>query len=190
MKRYRSNNGFTLIEIIVTLMLIALISGLAGISLMNYIDAYSLQQQNADVVQEARMVINRLLNEFIHITEVHQGTSDEIAFRSRFNNESDTTITYKNNSITINDVPFVDNVGHFNLRYLTSVTCFDDVERRKMWGDTWKDDISTAIQFDISFQIFPILPQYTNKKRTHSKTEKAISFTNITVVPRTLKKKK
>jgi prepilin-type N-terminal cleavage/methylation domain-containing protein len=175
---YYYNKGFTLLEITATLMIIAIISGLASLSIVNYIDAYTLHKQHTEIAQQARLVINRLINEFVHITEMRSGRVDEIAFCSRFNNLKDTTISFQDNAIKINNVIFADNVSDFKLRYLTDVDVFDNIESHNMWKNQWTDSQSTSIQFDISFEIKPILLK---RKRSYS-----ISFTNITVVPRTL----
>jgi len=175
---YQCNKGFTLLEITATLMIIAVISGLAGLSIVNYIDAYTLHKQHTEIAQEARLVINRLINEFVHITEMRSGTEKEIVFCSRFNNLKDTNISYQDKAIKINNVIFADNVSTFKIRYLSGVKVFDRITSHNMWVNQWTESQSTSIQFDISFEINPVL---FNRKRTY-----AINFTNITVVPRTL----
>jgi len=176
----KSDKGFTLLEITATLMIIVIISGLAGFSIENCVDAYTLHKQHTEIAQQARLVINRLVNEFVHITAMRSATKNEIVFCSRFNNLKDITISFQENCncLKINNVIFADNVSDFKLRYLSGVKVFDNVESENMWIDNWKDEESTAIQFDISFIINPVLLK---DQRSYS-----INFTNITVVPRTL----
>jgi prepilin-type N-terminal cleavage/methylation domain-containing protein len=175
---YQLNKGFTLLEITATLMIIVFISGLAGFSIVNYIDAYTMHKQHSELTQQARLVINRLVNEFVHITEMRRASADEIVFCSRFNNLKDTSISYQDNCLKINNVVCADRISDFKLRYLTSIDAFDNVNSHNMWRDNWIDRKSTAIQFDISFEINPVVLR---KQRSYS-----ISFTGITVVPRTL----
>jgi len=177
---YQSNKGFTLLEITATLMIIFFLSGLAGLAIENYIDAYALHKQHTEVAQQARLVINRLVNEFVHINQIRSGTTDEISFRSRFNNLRITTISYfnKDNCLKINNEIVSDKISDFKLRYLAGVNVFDDVDSKDIWENRWIDGQSTAIQFDISFKIELKILKH---KRTHS-----IDFNNITVVPRTL----
>jgi prepilin-type N-terminal cleavage/methylation domain-containing protein len=174
----KSDRGFTLLEITATLMIIVIISGLAGFSIVNYVDAYTLHKQHAEIAQQARLVINRLVNEFVHITAMRSASEDEIVFCSRFNNLKDTTISFQDNCLKINNEIFADNISNFKLRYLSGVKVFDNVESHQVWIDNWKDEESTAIQFDISFNINPVLLK---DQRTYS-----INFTNITTVPRSL----
>jgi len=180
---YQLNKGFTLLEITATLMIIAFIAGLAGFSIVNYVDAYTLHKQHSEIAQQARLVISRLVNEFIHITEMRRARVNEIVFCSRFNNLEDTTITYNDKAkyLKINNEIFADHVSDFKLRYLTGVDMFDHIDSNgnsDMWDNYWIDSQSTAIQFDISFEINPIVLK---KKKSYT-----ITFTNITVVPRTL----
>jgi len=175
---YHLNNGFTLLEITATLMLIVFISGLAGFSIVNYIDSYTMHKQHSEMAQQERLVINRLVNEFVHITEMRRASSDEIVFCSRFNNLKDMTISYQDNCLKINNVVFSDRISDFKLRYLSSIDAFDNVNSHNMWRDNWIDGKSTAIQFDISFEINPVILR---QQRSYS-----ASFTGITVVPRTL----
>jgi len=176
--RCQSNKGFTLLEIIATLMIIVVISGLAGFSIVNYVDAYSLHKQHTEIVQQARLVINRLVNEFVHITEIRSANNKKIVFCSRFNNLRDTSVVYQNNCLMINNEIFAEHVSNFTLRYLSGVNAFDNVDSQGMWTNQWHRGKSTAIQFDISFYIAPILLR---KQRNYS-----VDFKNITVVPRTL----
>jgi type II secretory pathway pseudopilin PulG len=180
---YLSNKGFTLLELTATLMIIFFISGFAGFSIVNYIDAYTLQKQHTEIAQQARLVINRLVNEFIHITTISDAKANMISFLSRFNNLKETTISFDidNHCLKINNKIFADNISDFKLRYLADVNVFDDLDSSGspiMWQNQWEDGTSTAIQFDISFEISPIVFR---KKRSCK-----INFTDITVVPRTL----
>ncbi|MBF0450006.1 MAG: type II secretion system protein [Candidatus Magnetomorum sp.] len=178
-KKNRSDKGFTLLEMTATLMIVGLLVGLAGLYITNVVDAYALYQEHTEAAQKGRFVINRLVNEFIHLERVINGNEKSISFESRYNNLTDAVIEFKNNTIEINHVVFVDKVHDFNLRYLKSKTAFDDVSSQ-MWNNSWLDG-STAIQFDISFALYPSLQSLQSKN--------IITFNNITVVPRAMAKK-
>ncbi|KPA08957.1 protein containing Prepilin-type cleavage/methylation [Candidatus Magnetomorum sp. HK-1] len=170
------NKGFTLLEITATLMIIGMLSGLAGLYITNVIGAYALHQEHKEAAQKARFVINRLVNEFIHITKVHEGTENSISFESRFNNMEDTLIEFNKNTIKINHVVFADQVHDLTLRYLKSPDAFDKVSsNEEIWGNVWEKE-STAIQFDISFSMQP----YVRWERPYH----IITIKNITAVPR------
>jgi len=180
MQKKQSNKGFTLLEITATLMIIMIISGIASISISHFIDTYALHRQHSEVSQQARIIINRLLNEFLHITMVHHGASNRISFRSRFNNQADTSITFTNNRLEINDIALSDEVTDFQLRYLKSAKVFNNVSQQ-MWDTKWEKGKSTAIQFDLTFTI--------NTKILSKEYPNTVTFSNITVVPRALSEK-
>jgi len=172
---FKTNNGFTLLEMTATLILIALVAGLSGMYISRAVELYKIYQENTETAQKARFVINRLVNEFVHITTINNATNKSIFFKSRFNNQESKLIEFNNktNSLEIDHVLFCDSIYDFKLRYLDSVTAFD-----KTSYDIWNDQLSshtTAIQFDIAFI------------KKNNSPQNFVYFNNITVVPRSLK---
>jgi len=179
------NKGFTILEMTATLLIVAMLSGLAGLFITNVVRAYAMYQENKEVAQKARFVINRLVNEFVHITKVIKSSETQIQFISRFNNQTEMTIKYEKNTLKIDNVMkrnivFADKIYDFKLRYTKSDEVFDDINKN-IWTNKWTDK-STAIQFDISFIVNPYL-KTENKKHI-------VTFYNITTVPRFLESKK
>jgi prepilin-type N-terminal cleavage/methylation domain-containing protein len=172
---FKPNKGFTLLEMTATLIVVSMISFLAGKHCLFLIDLYKVYHTNFETAQKARFVINRLVNEFIHITTIHNASEKKIHFKSRFNNQESMLIEFKNNSLEIDHFLFADNIFDFKLRYLDSATAFDNTSY-----DIWKDQLSnksTAIQFDIAFFTGQSIESPTN----------IFYFNNITAVPRSLK---
>ena len=63
--------GFTLVEIIVVLLLVSILAATTGLIVTTFVRSYVLVKQSADVSQKAQMAMKRLRLEFEHISDVH-----------------------------------------------------------------------------------------------------------------------
>ena len=79
-KRKPDEKGFTLIEIIVTLMLVGITSVLAGMWIVSVAKGYVFVKMNADTVQKAQLALTRLSRELSAITSVTASNSTSISY--------------------------------------------------------------------------------------------------------------
>ena len=71
MPRLKSDEkGFTLIEVIVTLVLVGITTALAGMWIVSVANGYVFTKMNANTVQKAQLAVTRLAKEFAAIKSV------------------------------------------------------------------------------------------------------------------------
>ena len=77
--------GFTLIEIMVSLVLVGLIASIAGTSVITATKSYLFARENNAITQKAQLALNRLSREFIELSNVTaNSTSDCISYESPY----------------------------------------------------------------------------------------------------------
>lgn len=69
-KRKSNQKGFTLIEVVVTLVLVGITAALAGMWIVSIVNGYIFTKMNADTVQKAQLAMTRLTMEFTRIKTV------------------------------------------------------------------------------------------------------------------------
>ncbi|MBU2623626.1 MAG: type II secretion system GspH family protein [Proteobacteria bacterium] len=74
-KRKSNEKGFTLIEVIVTLVLVGIMAALAGMWIVSVVNGYIFTKMNADTVQKAQLAMTRLTMEFTRIKTVDATTA-------------------------------------------------------------------------------------------------------------------
>jgi prepilin-type N-terminal cleavage/methylation domain-containing protein len=93
-KRKSSEKGFTLIEVIVTLVLVGITSALAGMWIVSVVNGYMFAKNNAATLQKGQLAITRLEKEFVAMKSVTSGSGTIIGFtRPDSNLGSDITVT-------------------------------------------------------------------------------------------------
>lgn len=133
MNNINNTKGFTLIEIIVTLVLVGILTAVAGLWISQAAGAFILAQQNVETMQKGQIAITRLIKEVNVIGTVSSGTPTGITFMS-YGSNVDTgggagslttrSICYSAGTVSINDsgdctgaATLVDNVLNFSLKY-------------------------------------------------------------------------
>jgi prepilin-type N-terminal cleavage/methylation domain-containing protein len=128
-------NGFTLIEMIASMAIVAILAAIAGIGLVQLTEGFFISQAGAEMAQKAQLTMTRLVKEFNHITDVSAGSSLSIRFDSFHAEEPGDTIrsfTVSWNGTTGDDLlmtchdcpggsivePLVDQVTVFDLNYI------------------------------------------------------------------------
>jgi prepilin-type N-terminal cleavage/methylation domain-containing protein len=142
MRRIRSEEkGFTLIEVIVTLILVGITAALAGMWIVNVANGYVFAKMNANTVQKGQLAITRLAKEFASISSVDIGSSTGTSITYTRIDSIDTTpvtsppisnirtltISAASGLLTLGGWTLTDSVDTFSLSYcddnLTSPTC-------------------------------------------------------------------
>ena len=79
-KRKTDEKGFTLIEVIVTLILVGITAALAGMWIVSVANGYIFAKMNASTVQKAQLAITRLEKEFLAIRTVTSAAAGQITY--------------------------------------------------------------------------------------------------------------
>jgi prepilin-type N-terminal cleavage/methylation domain-containing protein len=77
-----SAEGFTLIEMIASLAIVAMLAAVAGIGLVQLTEGFILSRTGAETAQKAQMAMMRMVKEFNHIVDVQAGSSLSLRFDS------------------------------------------------------------------------------------------------------------
>jgi prepilin-type N-terminal cleavage/methylation domain-containing protein len=86
-KRKTDEKGFTLIEVIVTLVLVGITAALAGMWIVSVVNGYIFAKTNANTVQKAQLAMTRLVEEFSKIKSVYP-ISDDVQIKYKRSNSS------------------------------------------------------------------------------------------------------
>jgi prepilin-type N-terminal cleavage/methylation domain-containing protein len=141
--RKTNENGFTLIEVIVTLVLVGITATLAGMWIVSVANGYVFTKTNASTVQKAQLAMTRLSKEFSAISAVTATTPTPTSITYTRTNETlgvDTvTVSLNGNDleITVNGVGpniLTDSVSGFTLRYCSNSQLNQTTCSRTAWA--------------------------------------------------------
>lgn len=76
----RYEKGFTLIEVIVTLVLVGISAALAGMWIISVVNGYIFAKTNAETVQKAQLAMTRLAKEFANIDAITAASATAITY--------------------------------------------------------------------------------------------------------------
>jgi len=114
-------NGFTLIEVIVSLVLLGIIGAIVGMGIANIAKSYFASSKNLDTAQKGTLVLSRLVKELSAVKSITTATATAITF-TRYDNVTDTiAISGANLLLTNNNISDIltDQVSAFTLTYYT-----------------------------------------------------------------------
>jgi prepilin-type N-terminal cleavage/methylation domain-containing protein len=123
--RGKNEKGFTLVEVIVTLVLVGITAALAGMWIVSVVNGYIFTKMNADTVQKAQLAMTRITKELSALKSVTSAGTDNISF-SRIGEinistgvvtETAVTISRSGSQLLINGSPLTDSVNAFTLTY-------------------------------------------------------------------------
>ncbi len=107
-----SKNGFTLIEIIIAIVVIAITMGIGSLVISNIMRSYHLVTTRKELLFNGRVAINRMIREIRHIEKINVKEANRLKFSANINNSSndidyklkstDTTKLMRNNDILAN----------------------------------------------------------------------------------------
>ena len=119
--RLYENNGFTLIEVIVSLVLVGVISVFAGTGVSMIINGYSLTSKNAEITHKGQLAMTRLTKEFTYISSISSGTATSINYSSYKQDVLNThTISWVGVNLFLDGNLLSDGVSGFDLGYYDS----------------------------------------------------------------------
>jgi len=84
--RIANKKGFTLIEVIVTLILVGITATLAGMWIVNVANGYVFAKMNANTVQNAQLAMTRLTKEFAAIDSIIYASGTSIQYTRKDTN--------------------------------------------------------------------------------------------------------
>ncbi|HHX62086.1 MAG TPA: prepilin-type N-terminal cleavage/methylation domain-containing protein [Epulopiscium sp.] len=110
MKAFKKDNGYTLIEVVLVLGLVGVLLVLLSVNYLSIHKAYIKSAQKADNLEEARLVINELTDNFrkyeagycqvligepgVKLVDHGEGTVKKIIFKKQYNSVGSDIITY------------------------------------------------------------------------------------------------
>lgn len=120
-KNLYNKNGFTLIEIIMSLVILSIVGVFASMWFMTMINGYILTKSNADTIQNAEIILARLAKELSSTTSITEGKKTSLTFLSKSTNPVDQSLTLSWASGTPNlslgaDL-LANKISSFNLKY-------------------------------------------------------------------------
>ena len=128
----KSSAGFTLIEVIVSLVVMTIVGAVAAMGLVQGIKAYVTTRTSSETVQQAEYALNRLKLEFMNMDTVTAAGADTITFKTdkingstqgtlytftRTGNEIDLTVTPPAGAASTN--PLITGLGTYGTGLLT-----------------------------------------------------------------------
>ena len=84
MQMMKRKTGFTLIEIMVSLVLVGLIASIAGTSVITATRSYLYARENNAITQKAQLALNRLTREIIELSDVRDASSTCVVYESPY----------------------------------------------------------------------------------------------------------
>lgn len=152
-----SRAGFTLIEIIVSLILVAILASMGGLAIVQVVQGYMTTRENSATTQKSQMAMSRITREIIEMINI---PSDATATALPINNTSgNRTIGLDSGAVKIafgatplasGDI-LIDNVSAFTLVYYSRDPSSGAVVTAPTWAAT--NDITTLTTIDINLQI-------------------------------------
>jgi prepilin-type N-terminal cleavage/methylation domain-containing protein len=125
-KSFQNRYGFTFIEVIMAIVIVSIISVLAGMGLIQITNAYVFAKKNAVAAEQAQIALTRLTKEFSAIQSISAATATSMIY-TRLDGTSNTYKQYTlawsgaDQRITLGIMPNVDilmdKVNSFSLIY-------------------------------------------------------------------------
>jgi len=125
-KRILADRGFTMIELIASLVILAIIGVVAGAGLVSFVKGYVFTKENAKGVQKGQTALARIAKELSATDSIQAGSNASITFNSKSSPEQQRQLSWDNTNkiLKIDSDYLLDNVTTFGLAYYKF---YDDV---------------------------------------------------------------
>lgn len=134
-KKFLNKKGFTLIEIIASLVILGILGSLGILGAVRVIEGFLFIRINAETAQKGQIAMNRLTKEFTNIMSVNTGTTTatSINFTSRSyldgTIQTGRSVSLVSTTLVLDGNVLTDDVSGFSMAYLDT---FDGAE-----SSTW-----------------------------------------------------
>jgi prepilin-type N-terminal cleavage/methylation domain-containing protein len=125
-KRIRNESGFTMIELIISLVILGFLAVIGTMGLVNVIDGYRMAADNAELSQKAEAAMMRMFIEFSYIIASgvqNSSTATSITYQADFGSGNENhTIALSGSQVQLDGLTLTDLVdgGGFQILYLDS----------------------------------------------------------------------
>jgi len=127
MKRQIKNNekGFTLIEIIVTLILVGILAVIGSIGLVNMVQGYVTTKTNAAATQKGQIALLQMTKLMTYARTINNGATPGSMTFITYDTGSPTvttthTLSFSNGAVTLDNDTLIDHVQSFKFGYFDS----------------------------------------------------------------------
>lgn len=119
----KNSRGFTLIELVATLVLVGILTAVAAIGIAQGVKGYIFARENTSISQRAQLAMERMRREMILITGITAAGDSSIAFTNSAGGRSiglvgnDVLMAADAGGVLDGDAPLIRNVTNFTLDY-------------------------------------------------------------------------
>jgi prepilin-type N-terminal cleavage/methylation domain-containing protein len=113
-----NKRGFTLIEVIISIVVLTIISVIAGMGLVSIAKGYALTKENTANAQKVQIAMARIVKELAATESISSGNANSITFNSKsLPLKTDRVISWAANTLSIDGHVLLDHVNSFDLAY-------------------------------------------------------------------------
>ena len=154
----RKEKGFTLIEIIISLVLMAIIAAVVSMGFLEIVKGYVFARTNADAVEKGQMAITRMIKELSNCT-ITAGTATSVTFTRRSDGTSH-TLSWTNGTtvLSLDGITLTDQVNSLALASYDNAPADNVVP----WGSATKQ-VKITLQLTITQVNSSTIETFTNR---------------------------
>ena len=152
-----SQAGFTLIEVIVTLILLGILASTGGMAIVQVVQGYSATRENATMTQQSQLAMSRITREIIEMINIpSSATATALPINNSAGNRTigldsgALKMAFDPDTLANGDV-LIENVSAFTLTYYSRDPSSGAVVASSTWPST--NDITILTAIDVSLQV-------------------------------------